>query len=128
MSEKATFTVTGKQRYFGSVSNTFTISKAANKLSVKGKTASVKYKVLKKRAQTLAVNKVITFKSKGQGTLSYAKKSGNKKIIINKKTGKVKVNKGLKKGIYKVTVRVKASGSGNYKASEKTVTFKVRVK
>ena len=107
----------------------YTINKAANPLAVKAKTAKVKYSTLKKKAQTLAVSKVVTFSKKGQGTMTYAKASGNKKITINKKTGKVTVKKGLKKGTYKVKVKIKAAGNSNYKASAyKTVTFKIIVK
>ena len=42
--------------------------------------------------------------------------------------GKVTVKKGLKKGTYKVKVKVKAAGNKNYKAATKTVTFKINVK
>ena len=64
----------------------------------------------------------------GQGTKTYAKASGNKKITINKKTCKVTVKKGLKKGIYKVKVKVTAKGNGTHKKATKAVTFKVRIK
>ena len=48
---------------------------------------------------------------------------------MNAKTGKVTVKKRLKKGTYKVIVKVKAAGNANYKASAwKTVTFKVQIK
>ena len=124
-----TVTVTGKGSYSGTTSAKYTINKAANPLAVKAKTAKVKYSTLKKKAQTLAVTKVVTFSKKGQGTMTYAKASGNKKITINKKTGKVTVKKGLKKGTYKVKVKIKANGNTNYKASAyKTVTFKIIVK
>lgn len=54
---------------------------------------------------------------------------GTKRIRINKKTGNVTVKKGLKKGAYKAIVKVKATGSGNYKPSRvKRVTFTVRVR
>ena len=106
----------------------FTIKKAANPLSVKAKTATVKHSAVKKKAQTLAVGKVITFTKKGQGKLTYTKASGNKKITINKKTGKVTVKKGLKKGTYKVKVKVKAAGNKTYKAVTKAVTIKIVVK
>ena len=102
--------------------------KKANPLKIAGKTATVKYSKLKNKAQTLVVGKVITFTKKGQGKLTYAKVSGNKKITINKKTGKVTVKKGLKKGTYKVTVKVKAAGNANYKAATRKVSFKIRVK
>ena len=124
-----TLTITGKGSYNGTTSAKYTINKATNPLAVKAKTAKVKYSSLKKKAQTLAVSKVVTFSKKGQGTLTYAKSSGNKKITINKKTGKVTVKKGLKKGTYKVKMKIKAAGNANYKASSyKTVTFKIQVK
>ena len=108
---------------------TWTIKKANNPLSIKGRTATVKSKKLKKKAQNLAVTKVIKFTKKGQGKLTYTKASGSKKITVSKTTGKVTVKKGLKKGTYKVKVKVKAAGNANYNASAvKTVTFKVRVK
>ena len=57
------------------------------------------------------------------------KKSFRKKFSVNAKTGKITVKKRLKKGTYKVKVKVKAAGNANYKASAwKTVTFKVKVK
>ena len=105
------------------------INKAANPLSVKAKTATVKYSAVKKKAQVIGVTKVIAFTKKGQGKMTYTKASGNKKITIAKTTGKVTVKKGLKKGTYKVRVKVKAAGNANYKASAvKTVTFKIKVK
>ena len=127
---KASATVTFKGDYYtGNKTLYYTINKAANPLKIKARTATVKYKAVKKKAQTLAVTKVITFTKKGQGTMSYTKASGNAKITIVKKTGKVTVKKGLKKGTYKVKVKVKAAGNGNYKPSAaKTVTFKVIVK
>jgi len=132
----ATVTITGKGDYTGTASATFKINKANNPLAMKPKTAKVKYKKLKKKAQPLAVSKVITFtknaKDKKNYTLSYAKKgkkSFKKYFAINKTTGKVTVKKGLKKGTYKVQVKVKALGNANYNASAwKTVTFKVVVK
>ena len=108
---------------------TWTINKAGNPLEVKGKTAAVRYSAVKKKSRGIGVTKVTAFTKKGQGKLTYTKASGNKKIVINKTTGKVTVKKGLKKGTYKVKVKVRADGNANYKASAwKTVTFGVRVK
>ena len=59
---------------------------------------------------------------------SKGKKSFKKKFKINEKTGKITVKKKLKRGTYKVKVKVKAAGTANYKASTRTVTFKIRVK
>ena len=74
------------------------IKKAVNPLKISARTAKVKYKKLKKKAQTLAVTKVIKFtkdaKDKKSYTLSSAKKgkkSFKKYFKINKKTGKLTV-------------------------------------
>ena len=106
-------------------------AKSDNTLSVKGKTATVKYKKLRKKKQTLTAGKVISFTNRGQGTLTYVKVSGNKKISINSKTGAVTIKKkGLKKKkTYTVKVRVMAAGDSNYNASTwNYVTFKIKVK
>ena len=122
-------TITGKGDYTGTKTVTYQIKKAENPLAVKGRTAVVKAGKLKKKAQTLKVSKVLNFTGKGKGALTYTRISGNNKITINKKTGKVTVKKGLKKGTYKVKIRVKAAGNSNYKASEaKTATFTIKVK
>ncbi len=102
-------------------------AKYANTLTVKGKTATFKAKSLKKKAQTIDVKKALAV-SKAQGKVTYAKKSGNKKITVNKKTGKITVKKGLKKGTYKVYVKVTAAGNAYYKASAKTVKVTIKVK
>ena|GEM_PF-4225406 len=126
------------------------VVKKTNPLKVKGKTATVKYKKLKKKSQTISRAKAITV-SGAQGKLAYKKvsviytkaksvkmskkalkkykKQAAKKITVNAKTGKVIVKKGLKKGTYKVKVKVKAAGNANYNPSAwKTVTFKIKVK
>ena len=124
---KVTITAKG-DKYKGTITKTFKIVKAVNTLKIKGKTATIKYKKLKKKAQTLKAAKVIKVTKKGQGKLTYAKASGNKKITINKKTGKVTVKKSLKKGTYKVKVKVTAKGNTTHKKATKAVTFKVRIK
>ena len=122
----ATVTATGIGRYAGSASDKFIILKAKNTLKAKGKTATVSASRLAKKAQSLKRAKVISI-SKAKGTVTFKKKNGSKKILISKK-GKVTVKKGLAKGTYKVTVKVKAKGTKNYKAKTKTVTFRIRVK
>ena len=51
-------------------------------------------------------------------------------VISNKKgIAKVTIKKKLRKGTYKIKVKVTAAGNSNYKSSStKTVTFKIRVK
>ena len=132
----ASAVITGIGDYKGETVKEFTIKKAANPLKIKAKTPTVKYSCLKKKNQTLAVTKVITFIKKGQGTMKYtlssAKKgttSFKKYFKVNAKTGKVTVMKGLKKGTYKVKIKVKAAGNKNYKASAvKTVTITLKIK
>lgn len=123
----ATIAVNGIGNYAGLVKKTFKITKAANPITVKGKTVKLKRSVIKKKNKTYKRSALITV-SKAQGTVTYAKVKGNKKITINKKTGKVKVKKGLKKGTYKVKVKVVAAGNSNYKAKTKYVWFKIKVK
>ena len=133
-----TVTITGKGNYTGTAKATYTINKAANPLTIKGKTATIKYSKLKKKTQSLAVTKVIKFTKKLNDKKTYTlvsakkgSKSFKKYFKIYKTTGKVtiKKNKKMKKGTYKVKVKVKALGNANYKASAvKSVTFKVRVK
>ncbi len=122
-------TVVGTGAYTGTSQVTFTISKAANPLKVKAKTVKVKFSKLKKKAQKLKITKAVKFTKKGQGTMTYKKAKGDKKIKINKKTGKITIKKGLKKGTYKVKVKISAAGNINYLASAvNTVTFKIKVK
>ena len=123
-----TVTITGKGKYTGKTSATYKITKAANPLKIKAKTATSKYSKLKKKNQTLKVSEVIKVIKKGQGKVTYAKTSGNKKITINKKTGKITVKKGTKKGTYKIKVKVTAAGNNNYKKGSKIVTVKVKIK
>ncbi len=127
--------VKGKGNYTGWTDATYTISKAANPISVKAKTVNLKYKSLKKKAKSVKRSKAFTV-SKAKGKLSYklvsakkGKKSFKRYFKVNKKTGKITVKKKTKKGTYKVKVKVRAKGDANHRASAwKTVTFKVRVK
>ena len=109
-----------------------TKDKKANPLKLKGKTVKVRYKKLRKRSQTIKRSKIIVLKiAKGKPSYKIAgvKKAKFKKYFkINKRTGKLKIKKKLKKGTYKVKVRVTAAGNAYYRPGTKMVTFKVRVK
>lgn len=117
--------VKGTGNFKGSVTKTFTITKAKQPMTVKGLSKKVKYSTIRKKDQTLA--RPITIK-KAQGSVTYVKTSGNKKISVNKKTGKVRVRKGLKKGTYKIKIRVTAAGNKNYTSAKKVVTATIVVK
>ena len=118
-----------KGNYSGSKTVSFKITKQANPLKVKAKSARVSASAVAKKAQALAATKVITFTKKGEGGMAYAKVSGNSKIKINKTTGQVTVVKGLKKGTYAVKIKLKAKGNANYQASKVIpLTLKIVVK
>ena len=133
VTKKATPTATGIKTYTCKVckaKKTASIPKCAkyaNTLSVKGKKVTVKYAKLKKANQLIARNSVLTI-SKAQGKLTYAKVSGNKYIGISKSKGVIQVKKGLKKGTYKIGVKVSAAGNASYKSASKNATIIVVVK
>lgn len=131
----ASVIITGKGEYTGKITKTFKINKAANPLKVKAKTATLKFKKLKKKTQFLTVTKVMTFTNKGQGTKTYSlvsakkgSKNFKKYFSVNSKTGKVTVKKKLAKGTYTVSIKVRAAGNKNYKAGTRTVKAKIKVK
>ncbi len=122
----ATVVITGKGEYMGTKSVIFKITKAANPLTLKAKKPTVKFSTVKKKNQTIALEKWATV-SKAQGKVTFKKSSGNKKITVSK-AGKITVKKGLKKGTYKVKIKVTAAGNASYKAKSKTVTVTIKVK
>ena len=98
--------------------------KVKNTAKVTAKNAKVSAKKLKKKSVTISP---VTVKN-AQGDVFYAKVKGDKKITINKKTGKVTVKKGTKAGKYIVKILVKVTGSKFYKPLNKTVKIKITVK
>ncbi|MCR5475235.1 MAG: DUF6273 domain-containing protein [Lachnospiraceae bacterium] len=122
-------TITGKGNYKDSKTVNYKIVQGKNPLTVKikKKTLSVPLSKLKKENQTIKRSKYLNV-SKGQGKVTYKRTTGDKKIVIDKTTGKITVKKGLKAGTYSVTISVKAAGNKNYKAATKKVTVKIVVK
>ncbi|WP_176762419.1 BspA family leucine-rich repeat surface protein [Eubacterium oxidoreducens] len=110
--------------FSGMATKTFAITKAANPMKVHKKTITVKASKLKKKA----VKKKALTVSKAAGTVTFQMKSGNAKIKVSKKNGKITLKKNLKKGTYKVKVVVKAVGNDCYKAKKVVKTVKVKVK
>ena len=99
-----------------------------NTFKVTGKTATLKVKKVKKKAQSLAVGKVLTISPSGTG-LDCIKLTGNKNISINKSNGTVTVKKKTKKGTYSVKIQIRSTGIAQYKASDyQTVVFKIKIK
>ena len=103
------------------------IVKSANTLKVKAKTVTVKYKKLKKKAQTITKKKAFKI-TDAKGKVTFKKVSGNKKISINKKTGKITLKKGLKKKTYKIKILVTAAGDDKFESGSKTVIVKIKIK
>ncbi len=144
VTKKATYTAKGKTTYTAVFTNPlFTkqtkvltniakLAKKANTLTVKAKTVKLKYKKLKKKNLTITAKKTYQItKAKGKKSFKLAgvtKKKFKKYFKVNKKTGKITVRKKLKKGTYKVRVKITAAGTTAYKAKSQTVTVKVKVK
>ena len=108
------------------------VSKSANTMKVKAKTVKVKRAKLKKKAQVIKRSKALTVKNP-KGTVTYklagvTKAKYKKYFKVAKKTGKITVKKKLRKGLYRVKIKVTAAGNGTYKPVTKTVTVKVRVR
>ena len=106
--------------------------KKTNTLYVKGKTVTVKRSILKKRAKTIKRTAAIKVtKAKGKVTYKLASVSANKYkkyFRVNTKTGKITVRKGLKKGKYKLRIKVRAAGDFSYKARTRTATVIIKVR
>ena len=100
-------------------------TKAAQSMTVKAVKKTVKASKLKKAKKS--VKGTIRVKN-AVGKVTYAKTGGSARLKVNKKTGKITVRKGTKKGTYKIKVKVKAAGNEDYEVAVKTVTVKIVVK
>lgn len=124
---KYTVTVKLKGNYSGSGTTSFTIKKAANTLSVRGKTFTVSRKNLSKRS-------VVSLRSRGlsvsnpKGRVTYTKVSGSGYFSVNKTNGNITARKGTRKGTYRIRVCITALGNTNYAAASRYsyVTINVR--
>ena len=102
-------------------------NRTTNTLIANGKTKTLKYNSLRKRNLSVKRSDAVSV-SKANGTVTYAKSSGSRKISVDKKTGKITVKKGLKKGKYKVKLKVMAAGTKTRKSKTVTVTVTIIVK
>ena len=107
-------------------------AKLANPMKVRGRTVKVSAQRLVRAKQTIPREEAMVIRQ-AQGTVTYTKASVNKKAFakkftVNKTSGDITVKKGVKKGTYKLKIRVKAAGDANYKAAKKTVTVTIRVR
>ena len=124
-----TMHIEGVEPYYGtSYSQYIKVGMDNTNFKASGKTVKVKVgKKKKKTTKNKTFAKSKAFKVSGnEGTVTFKKSSGNKKITVAS-NGKVTVKKGLKKGTYKVKVKVTDNESDEYFAVTKTVTLKVKV-
>lgn len=103
--------ITGVGNYTGTVTKTFPIGKAANKISIKKSSYSLK---CSKKAQTFTLKPKVT-----KGKITYT--SNNAKVNVSK-TGKVTIAKNFT-GKATITIRVTDK---NYKTATKKVVVKVK--
>lgn len=109
------------------VAFTIAVSKAQPTVKALKKTVKVKKAKVKKKKQVLKSNIALTCDGKvTYKNVSKSKKA--KKFKINKKTGKVTIPKGTKKGTYKLKIKVTVKAGKNYGATTKTISYKVKVK
>ena len=126
-----TVTIKGKGAYTGTAKASYRINKARNTLAAKGKTIKLKASILKKKSLVRLRRKIMSV-SGARGTLTYVKANVSKtryskKFVVNKSTGKLTVKKGVRKGLYRVKIKVTAAGNSNYKKLTDIVTVSVRV-
>lgn len=117
----ATVTVTAKPdtEYTGARSVGFTIKKAAQTLRLNVSKKEHKVKDLKKKRASFTIRP-----SKNKTPVTYKVTKGAPRYISVSKKGVVTMEKGAKKGIYRVSVTARAST--NYKSAKKTVTITVK--
>lgn len=106
--------------------------KDKNPIAVIAKKVTVKASKVKNKNQAIKRAKYLTV-SNAQGKLSYkltkvTKTKFKKYFKVNASTGKITVKKGLKKGTYKLKIKVTAAGNSNYLSGETSVTVTVKVK
>ena len=122
----ATVTIKGIGSFRGTQTVTFKIVKAPNPMKVKTVKRAVWQSSVQKKAVT--VKPPLKFVKKAQGTVTYTKTSGPKNFVVNKKTGKVTIKKGTKRGTYTIKIKVRAAGTKTYKATTKTIKATIVVK
>ena len=112
-----TVTVTFKGNYTGTLQQSFSIKKAAQKVTCAVSKKTFKASTLKKGKKTFTIGA----KASGSGKVTY--QSSGKWVKVTK-NGRVTVKKGAKKGTYKITVT--AAADGNYKKASKVIKIVVK--
>lgn len=103
---------------------TIKVAKATPVLKTKITSKAISYSALRKKSQVFTLGASTSSK----GTLTYAKASGSSAFTVNRINGKITVKKGLKKGTYKIKVKIYSKATTRYNAGSKTVLVTVKVK
>ena len=106
-------------------------ARKTNPMTVKGRTVAIRYKKIKQKTQTVSRKKAVKL-SKAKGKVTYkllgvTKKKFKKYFKVNARTGKITVKKGLKKGSYKLKIRITATGNSSYKKISKTAKVTINI-
>lgn len=116
------------ETWYSSGTATFKIVKAANSITKVTSKKTVKAKNLKKKNQSFKIAATVAGgAAKSFSKVSVSKKKAAKYFKVSK-AGKVTVKKGLKKGTYKLKVKINARETANYLPCKITKTIKVKVK
>lgn len=126
----ATVTIEGKGNYAGFMSREFTIAKAPQTIAAKNVKKTYKAKKGKlPKAKTIKLKKAAKVSAGTTVAYKKANKIGGSKIKVNAKTGKLTAKKGLKKGTFKVKVKLTAAEDANHLAAKaKKIAVKIKVK
>lgn len=120
-----TIKIKGQGNYTGETSITLNIKKASkpvvaiNEKAQKAIAKGFKAKQLKKKSKTIKLG----LKKKNVKSIKVKGKKAKKMISVNKR-GKITLKKGIKKGTYKIVVKVK--GTTNYNGGKKIIKIKVK--
>ena len=99
-------------------------------MKVKSKTVKVSAKAFKKWPWAYIFNTTVRKGVKAKTPITYKKVKVNKQSskFTVRPNGTIVVEKGVKKGTYKVTIKAQAASYGNYKAASKNFVVTVKVK
>ena len=88
----------------------------------KTRTFTLKASKLKTKARSLTGWRCVA-----PGKLSYARTGGSSRVSVSSKTGQVTVNKGTKRGTYKIRLKVTAAATSEFKAASESYILTIRV-
>lgn len=127
---KASATVKGTGKYFGSRSVTFNIKQASNTITkVTPTEKTLRREILERKDLSFQLKATDLFGAKKTFALDKEKtKAKAQKYIKVSKIGTVIVKKGTPKGTYNEKVKVTAAGTKNYTAKTSAKTVRVIVK